>query len=754
MSILGTAYVEVLPETGGFAKKMLGEIKSSLGGAGPAVAGIAAAGIGVGVALFEIGEKFEGLRNKIITTTGASGKALDGLDTSAKHVLATTLGATFANVGDTIGQLAQRTGLTGVALEDLARKQIELGKITKTDVGANVQATTALFTKFGISAKDQSRNLDVLFEAVRRGGKGVDTLVSDLTRSEPALAGLGLSFGQQASLISGLERSGVNAQRVVMGLSKEFKTAATEGKSPIAVISDLVSRIQGATSPTEKMTIAVQALGARAGGEFVAAVNSGALSLKNLHGTLGGMNIDQTAKATATLGDKFKVFKNEALVAIAPLAAKFLGFLNYLIDHKPILIGVLAAITVGVVALGVAMAATAIAGAPIEALFALLVVPIAAVVVGIIYAYNHFKVFHDIVNGVVTFIRTRLIPIFEAIPAAIAAVIRWFERLPDTVRNVVGHVVDFFKALPGKIVDALANLGSSLIGALHDAFFGLIDALPNMAEGLIRFFFELPFKILALYVKADVWLVDTGVKILKGLLDGVVSVLKDLWKFFTDTLPKKILEAVKDIGHWLFGGPAHDLIWGLIHGAENVIGDVFDWFIKLPGKIIAALGDVTKWLHDVGKNLIKGLIKGVKDGVGGVASAIKDGIMSGVKDLGHVFGLSPSPFFVGLGKNMMDGLVLGISDNKASVHAALANLNLGLPTLNLAGSGGVSGGIGLAGPTGTKLDAIAAHLANMNRHLEARQPLVVHQTFPNGEPKKMMSDATRLLAAAGYRAGR
>src|SRR5204863_8204205 len=150
-----------------------------------------------------------------------------------------------------------------------------------------------------------------------------------------------------------------------------FANAAKEGKKPIDAVQDLITQIQKAKSPSDATAIAIKHLGVRAGAEFANAVKTGAFGLDDLEQSFHGLTIDQTAKATATLSDKFKMFKNQALVAIQPYATKFLDFLNYLVDHKPILVAIIATITAGFVALGVAMVATAIAAAPIGAAFAL-----------------------------------------------------------------------------------------------------------------------------------------------------------------------------------------------------------------------------------------------------------------------------------------------------------------------------------------------------------------------------------------------
>jgi phage-related minor tail protein len=303
--------------------------KAALGGlAGPV--GIAVAGaVALGGALFAVGEKFKTAYNQIQVGTGATGAALKGLEGSFKAVLAGTAGS-FDQVAAAITGVSQRTGLTGAALEDFAKKEVTLGRITKTDVGENVKATTALFGLYGIAASEQSGKLDVLFKASQVAGVSIGELTSQVQAATPVAKALGMTFDQTAALTANLTAAGLPASKVMQGLGKEFTAAAKAGKDPLSVIKDIEEQIKKAPNDTAAAEIAFQKFGVRAGPQLAAALREGRFDLTKTLAqiTSGKDGILATGAAVSTLGGKFQHLKNEALVALEPIGTGLYNLAN------------------------------------------------------------------------------------------------------------------------------------------------------------------------------------------------------------------------------------------------------------------------------------------------------------------------------------------------------------------------------------------------------------------------------------------
>lgn len=137
-------------------------------------------------------------------------------------------------------------------------------------------------------------------------------------------------------------------------------------------------------------------------------------------------------------------------------------------------------------------------------------------------------------------------------------------------------------------------------------------------------------------------------------------------------------------------------------GALNRIGDgisnVIRFFRQLPGKIKDAFGNAKSMLVSVGKNIVQGLINGIKS-MGGQIKDVLIGLLPGpLKKFAGKLGIaSPSKVFEGFGMNIGQGLVLGIDKTRPDVSAA---------SVRMAQS--------VAVPAGARFDAAASNAASSN----------------------------------------
>lgn len=312
---VGTAFVDLQPRFGaGFAAGLAGKLKGLVG---------PAAVVGIGAGLFSVGKKFEGLFNTIKVGTGASGGALTGLEKDAKAVLAGTAGS-FDQVGTAIADLNTRTGLTGKGLQDLAKKEVTLARITKTDVGTNIAATTRVFGDWNIATDKQGEALDKLFRASQLTGSSVDALASGVVRFGAPLRQLGFSFEESVGLLGKFEKEGVNTNLVMGSMRIALGKLAKSGKEPVAAFKEQVAAIKAAGDAGKANSLALELFGARAGPDMAAAIREGRFDLGELFAQIsaGGGSIDKTGAAVSTISGKLARLKNIALVALEPIGTK------------------------------------------------------------------------------------------------------------------------------------------------------------------------------------------------------------------------------------------------------------------------------------------------------------------------------------------------------------------------------------------------------------------------------------------------
>lgn len=157
------------------------------------------------------------------------------------------------------------------------------------------------------------------------------------------------------------------------------------------------------------------------------------------------------------------------------------GISQWIKEHKEIVIGVAAAIAVGLVAAFIswAAAAGAAAVATIAATLPIIAigVAIAALVAGIIYAYEHWGWFRTAVDAVASFITDKLVPAFKRIGEFVVDVGKKVVSLAQTFAEWVvnvwtfgGQVVDFMQSIPGKIANAFKDLAEIILAPFKKGF--------------------------------------------------------------------------------------------------------------------------------------------------------------------------------------------------------------------------------------------------------------------------------------------
>lgn len=353
---LATAYVAIVPSASGIAanlskemggplqeaaKKSGAESSKSFGsafGSGlktamkAATIGIGAI-VGGGIGLAKLGADFDDAFDKIRVGTGATGKALEGLQDSFKTVFA-SVPVSMADASSAVEGLNVGLKLTGKPLEALSAQVLNLSRVTGTDLSTNVSAVTGLFNSWGVAAAQQGPKLDELFRVSQATGISVSDLATQMASGGTAFRQAGLSYESTASLLGLLAKQGLSASDVVPALSKAMATAAKDGKPAAQVFKSTFDAIRSAPNDTKAAGIAMDIFGAKAGPKFAALIREGKLSYEDLAKTIaaGGDTINAAANQTDDWKEKLKLLTNKGLVLLEPIASRVFSALTRAIE--------------------------------------------------------------------------------------------------------------------------------------------------------------------------------------------------------------------------------------------------------------------------------------------------------------------------------------------------------------------------------------------------------------------------------------
>jgi hypothetical protein len=658
---LASAFVQIIPSARGIESKIAAELApveaaaaTSGDKAGKSMGsrfasafksgGAALVIAGIGIAAVASAVTVENAQNTIARSTGATGKALDGLKTSFENV-AKKSPASFGDIAKALAEVNQRTGLTGTGLETLTRQVVTFNRISK-DGPVNVNDLTKALSGFGVPAAKMSKAFDEIFRTSQKTGVPIADLVGTLNRAGPIVRQFGIPIGTATGLLAQLDKAGLEAGPTIAGLRGAFLKFAKAGLEPKAALEKSLTAIQdmiAAGNIAGANNLAVQLFGGRGVG-LVDAAKSGKLALSDLSKSFDtvGPGILETAKNTSTLSGKFGILKNNAQLALAKLGEPILDVLNQglkavlpslqrvtdgiaaIADHpnavkvivalgaamltlKAISLGVAAAQkvakvaqaawTVATKAAAIATKAFAVAQAILNAVLdanpiVLLVVALVAVGAAFVLAFQHVKPFHDAVVAVATFIQRNwillgaiLLAPFLPFIALVAVIVRNWSTIVDFFRGLVDKIVGFFTEGFGArlvtfLVNTFENVKQIFQGAL-DVILGIVDLFRSIFSG----HWEQAWQDI-LRIFSGVWAIITGV---------AAQVLNQLSAILSAGLAIAV---------------------GIVRGAvDGIVG----FFTALPGRILGFVQTVASAAEAIGVAILHGIVKGVEGAVSAVA---------------------------------------------------------------------------------------------------------------------------------------
>jgi hypothetical protein len=300
----------------------------------------------------------------------------------------------------------------------------------------------------------------------------------------------------------------------------------------------------------------------------------------------------------------------------------------------------------------------------------LVVLAIAALVAGLVYAYNHCATFRAIV---------------QAAFQAIGTVAMWlwrnvFEPAFKGIGAAVGWVVNFVKAhwpmllaiLTGPIgvaVMLIVRYWSQIKDAFSNAYHAVVGAVTNM----VMFVALLPGRIIMAVASLATSLFAWATHAFTRAKDATVSVVTSLLAWWV-TLPGRVIMGVASLAGQLFSW-ASGAFNRAKSAAISVTSSLLSYLVGLPGRILSALGSLGGLLVSAGRDLIQGLLGGISSMAGAVVDKVKNLAGSAVSGFKSMLGISsPSRVFKELGGYVMHGLVDGLTGSTAKVKTATTHI--------------------------------------------------------------------------------
>lgn len=447
--------------------------------------GVTAPIMAVGAAGLAAFSEVDEAMDTIIQKTGATGDVADRLSTSFENVGSNTH-LELQTVGEAIGEVNTQFGFMDKKLEDSTDYLLKYADINNTDVSQAAIYARQSIEAYELSYDDLNDVLDVTTKTSQNTGQSVDDLMKKAIDGAPQIKQLGLSFDEGVTLIGKFEQAGVDSSTMLSKMSKASVVYAKDNLSLQDGLKGTIDSILNAKDETEALRIANEVFG-KGSDKMVDAIKRGTFTLDDLAKVAkesGGAVADTFAETEDPI-DAANRAMNNAKFALADVGESvqisLLPFFEMAIDALKsfkgwwdsldqgtknwiiTLAGISAVIGPALVVIGTLMSSVTKITAGVKDLatvwsglgklfglsggwFAVAVIAIAALVAGLVWAYNNVEWFRNGVNAFFQGVSDIAVEVFNFMGGYISnifgGIIQNFQNFFDAGKRIFTGFID------------------------------------------------------------------------------------------------------------------------------------------------------------------------------------------------------------------------------------------------------------------------------------------------------------------------
>ena len=336
-----------------------------------------------------------------------------------------------------------------------------------------------------------------------------------------------------------------------------------------------------------------------------------------------------------------------------------------------------------------------------------------------------------------------LIKISELLPQLITQLIESLPTIIQALLNVVLAIVDALPTIITNLVNALPQIIDTIINVVLDSipliidasiklFNAILEALPVIIEALVENLPKIINTLINFLIDSMPLLLESSITLLMAIIDALPTIinllireLPKIVKTISSTLLKRLPDLIS---------ASIQLFMGIVKAIPKILGSLVKELGNIVSTIFDALGDID--LLETGKEIIRGLIKGLGSIGGEIWNAIKGvgkSIVDGFKDFFDIN--SPSVLIKGeIGENVGVAVGEGIIESTGKVlknvdsfnKSVYDELGSGQSNLSMATSNAIPSvesnnnyGVEVANKIIDRLDALEQTFKNIKIYLDS-----------------------------------
>jgi phage-related protein len=275
-----------------------------------------------------------------------------------------------------------------------------------------------------------------------------------------------------------------------------------------------------------------------------------------------------------------------------------------------------------------------------------------------------------------------LVPVIEALGPVMTQVLAALAPALTSLAGILPPLITALLPLAPIFADLIAFIGE-LAAEVLPVFVALIEQLMPVAEELFPIFMELVSALLPL-IPIVMELVEAFLPIIVAILPPLISLIKALLPvvsllikiFVAVAIP--VIQFLATVIGAVVGAIAGLIDWfvkagvAVAKGIGEIGKNIFKFFADLPKNIMSFLSGAGTWLFNLGKDIIQGLIDGISNAAKNIGQFFSDIGKTAINAFKNIFGIaSPSKVMKGFGKDIMKGLEKGLLAGESSIRSTM-----------------------------------------------------------------------------------
>lgn len=645
-------------KTWGRLGQQLQEAGTKIGMTFTAAGGAIAAGLGFAV---KTAADFDAQMSRVGAIAGATGADLEAMRQTALQ-----LGASTSKSATEVAQGMELMAAKGYDANQVIAAMpgvIAAAEASGEDMALVADTVASALNSFGLAASDASRVADVLAMSANTSAAGVEDLQYAFKYAAPVANSLGISLEQLAAATgimadNGMkgEQAGTTLRAALLRLTdppKEAKAAldalgvsVTDAQGNFLPFDQIIGQLAASTANmtnaqkaqtlstifgTEAMTGMLslitagpekfRALTTELQNSSGASAQAAAQMKDNLTGSM-----QELQGAVETLQISFGSALAPAIRSVADAISGIVNWFNQLSPEAQKFIAIGAALTAGLLILAGAVGFLVAGLGALAAAEWAVILPVAGVIAGI--------------TAIIAVVTALAVAIYQNWDQIKAYTLNVWNDIVGVLQSAWNWIVSIFQSV-WNVIGPIVTAGWNAIVSIFTAVWETIKTLISSAWEIIKTIFSAAFLFVYNLVTGR-WdeigkVFSAAWEKIKSIISGAWEKIKSLWSNAFNTIKNAAISG-----------------WNIVRDVfTNAWNGITNFFASIPGK-----------MYEFGRNILQGLIDGVKSMVGNAVKAIQNAVDSAVQAAKDFLGIgSPSKLFAQFGEWTGEGFAIGLQSS-------------------------------------------------------------------------------------------